>query len=156
MGALLVEQAQGAQGPQGPAGTGGLSAFGYGFELATIADSTVVGGADVPFSNNGPLSGVTHTAGTTTFTVPANGTYRFGYSVTITAGVGAAMALAVNGSVDFSTMVSFVNATSTFGGVALMTLAAGDVVTLRNNSATPFTMMLAPAAGAQLTIEKVN
>ena len=60
------------------------------------------------------------------------------------------------GSVDFSTMVSFVNATSTFGGVALMTLAAGDVVTLRNNSATPFTMMLAPAVGAQLTIEKVN
>jgi hypothetical protein len=32
----------------------GLSAFGFGYHLATIADATVIGGADVPFSNNGP------------------------------------------------------------------------------------------------------
>ena len=38
----------------------------------------------------------------------------------------------------------------------MLTLAAGDVVTLRNNSATPFTMNLSPGVGAQLTIEKVN
>ncbi len=46
--------ATGASGPSGPSGAG-LSSFGYAYELATIADATVVGGADVPLSNNGPL-----------------------------------------------------------------------------------------------------
>ena len=46
----------GASGPSGPTGAG-LSSFGYVYELATVIDATVVGGADVPLSNNGPLSG---------------------------------------------------------------------------------------------------
>jgi len=38
----------------------------------------------------------------------------------------------------------------------MLTLAAGDVITLRNNSAVPFTMDLAPGVGGQLTVKLLN
>ncbi len=133
-----------------------ISTFGYVYELATIADATVVGGADVPFSNNGPLSGVTHTAGTTTITVPTTGTYKIDYSLNFTAGVGAAMAIAINGVVDASTSVPLLVSTGHISGSVLLTLTAGDVITLRNNSATALTMTLATNIGAQLNVTFYN
>lgn len=137
-------------------GGSGLSAFGYVYELATIADATVVGGADVPFSNNGPLYGISHTAGTTTFTVPATGSYKVDYLVSITSGIGSAIAVAVNGTVDASTNITCNVATGHITGTAMLNLAAGDVLTLRNNSATPLTINLAPGIGAQFTVTKLD
>ncbi len=133
-----------------------ISTFGYVYELATVADATVVGGADVPFSNNGPLSGVTHTAGITTITVPTTGTYKIDYSLNFTAGVGAAMAIAINGVVDASTSVPLLVSTGHISGSVLLTLTAGDVITLRNNSATALTMTLATNIGAQLNVTFYN
>ena len=130
--------------------------YGYGFELATVLDATVAGGADVPFSNNGPLTGVTHTAGTTTFRVPETGEYLITYGVSITSGVGSQIAIAVNGTVDASTPISALVNTGEISGSAVLTLAAGDNITLRNNSAVPFTMNLAPSAGAQINIVKIG
>nr|WP_242980177.1 hypothetical protein [Hungatella xylanolytica] len=127
----------------------GVTTFGYAYELATLADATVVGGADVPFSNNGPLAGITHTAGTTTITVPLPGTYQIDYYIDITAGVGSAIAIAVNGTVQASTNVTALVATGEISGTAMLTLAGGDVLTLRNNSAVPLTMTLAPGVGSQ-------
>lgn len=124
-------------------------------QLATIVDATVVGGADVPFSNNGPLNGVSHTTGTTTMTVGEAGIYKIDYNVATTAGVGGAMAIAVNGVVDPSTSLPVLKAAGEVAGSTLLTLAAGDVITVRNNSATAVTLPLAPAVGAQLSIEKM-
>jgi hypothetical protein len=124
--------------------------------LATIADATVVGGGDVPFSNNGPLVNATHTAGLTTVTVILAGTYQIDYSISITAGIGAAIAIAVNGTVDASTNVVALVAVGGINGTATLTLAAGDVITLRNNSAVPFTLTLAPGVGAQLNLTKLD
>jgi len=138
------------------AGTNGLSGFGYVYELATIADATIVGGADVPFSNNGPLSGITHTASTKLIIVPTTGSYKVDYSVNITAGIGSAVAVAVNGTVAASTNVSSLVATGTVSGTAIVSLAAGDVMTLRNNSAVPFTMNLSPSVGAQFSVIKLD
>lgn len=138
-------------------GGSGLSAFGYVYELATIADATVVGGADVPFSNNGPLYGITHTAGgTTTIIIPITGIYKVDYSVSITAGIGSAIAVAVNGTVDASTNINCLVATGHISGTAILYLAAGDVLTLRNNSAIPLTTNLAPSIGAQFTVTKLD
>ncbi len=150
--------ATGATGDTGATGaTGaGLDTFGYNYELATIADATVVGGADIPFSNNGPLTNVSHTPGTTTVTVATSGNYKIDYEVNITAGIGAAMAIAVNGVVDASTMVTFLVAVGNNSGTAILTLAAGDVITLRNNSAIPITMTLAPSTGAQLVVTHLD
>ncbi|BAU28999.1 S-layer family protein [Aneurinibacillus soli] len=125
-------------------------------QLATIADATVIGGADVPFSNNGPLDNVNHTAGTTAVTVTQSGVYKIDYSVNTMAGIGSQLALAVNGAVDPSTRVSALAPTGEVSGSALLSLTAGDVVTLRNDSPVPFTLNLAPGVGAQLNLVKVE
>lgn len=138
------------------ASSSGLSAYGYGYQLATIADATVVGGADVPFSNNGPLSDITHTPSTTTFYVINAGVYEINYRISITAGIGSSPAIAVNGTVDASTPIAALVATGNISGSAIMTLAAGDIVTLRNNSAVPLTLALAPSVGAQITFKKLD
>ncbi|WAJ26040.1 BclA C-terminal domain-containing protein [Lacrimispora xylanolytica] len=98
------------------------------------------------------MAGVTHTAGTTTVTVPTAGVYQIDYYVTITAGIGASIAIAVNGTVDPSTPVTALVATGEVSGTAMLTLAAGDVLTLRNNSAVALTLALAPSVGAQFNI----
>jgi hypothetical protein len=129
---------------------------GYAYHLPNIANATVLGGADIPFSNNGPLENVTHTAGTTTLTVPTAGNYLVKYGVTITAGVGSAVAIAVNGTVDASTNLTALVATGNMSGTAILNLAAGDVLTLRNNSAVAMTLTLAPSVGAQISLVKLG
>ncbi len=157
-GYVLTSDAQGnATWQEAPAGGGGSTpVFGYVYELATIADATIAGGADVVFSNRGPVNGITHTAGTISVAVTSAGVYEIDYSVNITAGVGSAIAIAINGTVDASTPKSALVATGEVSGKAMVALAAGDVITLRNDSATPFTLSLAPGVGAQLTITKVD
>jgi hypothetical protein len=137
-------------------GGGGISVFGYGAQLAMPASATVIGSTDVTFSNNGALMGVTHTAGTTTFTVPSSGVYKIEYSVSITLGVGSAIALAVNNNVQDITNIPCLVATGQVSGTAILTLSANDVITLRNNSAIPFTLTLAPGVGAQISIINLN
>ena len=112
--------------------------------------------SDVPFSNNGPAGSVAHLPGMTMVTVASSGVYEVDYSISITAGVGSQIGIAVNGSVDPSTPVTALVATGLISGKALLTLAAGDVVTMRNNSAVPLVMTLAPGVGAQLRLVKLN
>ncbi|HBV85224.1 MAG TPA: hypothetical protein DEF42_00805 [Desulfosporosinus sp.] len=100
--------------------------------------------------------GVTHTAGTTTVTVPSAGNYQIDYSVSITAGVGSEIAIAVNGTVDGSTSIPALVSTGQVVGQVILTLAAGDTITLRNNSATSLTLTLAPGVGAQMTLAKFD
>ncbi|PEL93329.1 collagen-like protein, partial [Bacillus cereus] len=153
--------ATGVTGPTGNTGatgvTGPTGAFpaGYVYQLATIADATVVGGADIPFSNNGPLSGISHIVGTTTVTVPTTGVYEIEFIINITSGIGSQLGIAVNGTVDSSTVYPVLVATGEISGQAQLSLNAGDVLTLRNNSAVPLTMSLAPAIGASMTINQL-
>jgi hypothetical protein len=155
-GAAGVQGLQGPEGPEGPAGASGLSAYGFCYQLATIVDATIVGGADVPLSNNGPLSSITHTAGTTTVTVATTGIYKISYSISITAGIGTALSLAVNGTVDASTVRSVPVATGEISGEVMLALTAGDVITLRNDSAIPMTLDPAPSVGAQVNIIRLD
>lgn len=157
MNSVTCFDATGILGPCAPGAiSGGISTFGYTYELATIVDATVVGGADIPFSNNGPLSSIMHTAGTTVVIIPDAGTYEVDYSINITAGVGSQIAVAVNGTVDASTSVPALVPTGHISGKALLSLASGDIITLRNNSAIPLTLSLAPSVGAQLRVVKLN
>lgn len=146
----------GLTGPQGPAGTAGLAAYASVAHLATLLDATVVGGADITFSSNALLSGITHTAGTTTLVVPSAGAYEITYSVSLTAGIGSSFAIAINGTVNPLSVTNSLIATGQVSGRVILTLAAGDVVTCRNNSLIAVTMALAPANGAQLTLKKLN
>jgi hypothetical protein len=66
------------------------------------------------------------------------------------------MGVAVNGTVDASTPVPVLTATGYIGGRTILTLAAGDVITVRNNSAVAVTLALAPSVGAQLSIKRLD
>ena len=145
----------GATGPQGPPGVAGtaISSYGYVYNLATGANSTVAGNTDLPFSNNGPLESITHATGMTTVTIPSAGTYKIEYNVSTTAGVGAAIAISINGATpNSSTKVPILVATGQTSGTCILTFAAGDFLTLRNYSLNSLTMVEEPSVGAQLSI----
>lgn len=116
----------------------------------------VAGGADVIFTANGPLSNITHPVGTANVTVGLAGTYYVCFVVTFTVGIGAAFAIAINGVVDGSTNTNVLIASGQLVVQVELVLAAGDVVTLRNNSATPVTLDAAPGVGAQLVLNKLD
>jgi hypothetical protein len=69
---------------------------------------------------------------------------------------GSQLAVAVNGTVDASTPITALGVPGNLSGTALLPLAAGDVLTLRNNSAVPMTLALSPSVGARISIEKLN
>ncbi|MCC6344699.1 MAG: hypothetical protein IT166_21040 [Bryobacterales bacterium] len=161
MGPVGATGPMGPVGATGPAGAQGPAMLVYGsvYHVPDLLSSTVFGGADVPFSNNGPLSGLSHTAGSTTITVSMSGTYEVLYSVSLERGMDSAIAVAVNGTVDVSTtriMMSGFLGGGVNSGQALLTLAAGDVITLRNSGGYSFTMGTAPNVGAQMTVKRIN
>ena len=88
--------------------------------------------------------------------VANSGSYRVGFDISYTAGIGASMAIAVNGTVDASTDLPALTSVGQLHGSAILTLAAGDVITLRNNSAVALTMALSPSVGAQITVEQLD
>lgn len=147
--------ATGPTGPTGPTGAAGPSTFGFVYARVTLGSDLVPGIFDIPFSNNGPLSGVAHTAGATTIVVPAPGTYEIHYNVSIREliGIDGAIAIAVNGTVDPSSNRIIHVAPEAISGSIMLTLAAGDIITLRNNSPSAFFFQVAPFVGAQLTVK---
>ncbi|OCN02582.1 hypothetical protein A7X67_05520 [Clostridium sp. W14A] len=73
--------------------------------------------------------------------MPSTGTYQIDYYINITAGTGASLSIAVNGTPDASTTIDLLVGTGVVSGTAMLTLAGGDVLTLRNSSgATAFTL----------------
>jgi len=134
-----------------------LAAYGYVYDLTAITGQIVAGGTNVIFSNTGPIVNETHVDGTDSVTVGLDGDYQIDYSVIITVGVGSEIAIAVNGGVvEASTRIVAVVATGPVTGQAILTLTAGDVITLNNPSGTAFTTSASPDVGAQMTIDKLN
>jgi hypothetical protein len=88
-------------------------------------------GSDLTFNSNGPLNQITHTAGTTAITVPNTGIYMISYSVVITNNVDATVSIAVNGTVAVSTSTPTQLLIGEYSDSAILSLNAGDVVTLR-------------------------
>jgi len=88
-------------------------------------------GSDVIFEDNGPLSGITHTAGTTPIVVPDTGNYLIQYTVALTSNNDASISIAVNGTVVSSTSIPTQSVLGEFSDSALLSLTAGDSVTLR-------------------------
>jgi hypothetical protein len=150
---------QGPAGPQGPPGLPGETqavAFGSFFHQADILSATVPGDADLPFFNNGATLDIDHFPGSTTFVVFDAGVYAIDYHVSVISGEGSQVAVAVNGLVVPDSAVDVLTSPGQVGGSLMLSLNAGDVVTLRNNSAVALTMPLIPAVGAQFTLQHLG
>ncbi|WP_237268870.1 DNRLRE domain-containing protein [Thermoanaerobacterium thermosaccharolyticum] len=140
----------GATGPVGPTGSG-LAAYGY---IYNTTANTVLLGGDVTFDSNGPLVGITHTAGTAPITFVIGGTYRIGYTTTASVAVLNSMVLTLNGTPLSQTQYSTIINATELVGEAIITVSAGDILTLRNTG-----VALTLASGvvnASITLLKLN
>jgi len=134
----------GATGPQGPAGQ---PDYGYVYNLSA---QTVGLESDITFDTNGPLSGFTHTAGTSTITVGLTGTYLLDFSVT---GVEPGeFALMDNGVAVAGTIYGSSAGTQQDNGQVIVHLTAGDVLTLRNHTSAAAVILETDAGGTQTNV----
>lgn len=107
-----------------------LAAWGYVFQVNT---QTIAVGAPINYSNNGPLSGVNHVPGASRIEVVQAGIYSISFSVYTAQNNPQDWAVIVNG-VQRS---RFNSAGQTISGVTLLSLNAGDSITIRNINTSP-------------------
>jgi BclA C-terminal domain len=152
----------GATGATGSAASQGLSQYAY---VYNDAAQTVAIEADVNFNKNGVLtSGITHAAGTpgaAGIALVNAGDYKVTFSVS--GSEPSQMALFVNGiTVVPGTVYGSGAGTQQNTGQTIVTLAAGDVLTVRNHSSAAAVTLAEPIGGTQATvnasvaIEKLN
>jgi hypothetical protein len=119
--------------------------------IYNISAQTVPIEADVIFDTNGILSpGITHVPGTTQIAVTNPGNYEVTFSIS---GVEPnQFALCLNGLQVAGTVFGSGAGTQQNNGQAIITLAAGDVLTLRNHSSAAAVTLQTLAGGTQINV----
>lgn len=107
-----------------------LAAWGYVFQINT---QTVAVGANVTFSNNGPLNNINHTPGSAGIDVTLGGAYNITFGVYTTQNNPQDWAVVVNGVVKSR----FNSAGQSITGTTSLALNAQDRVTIRNVNTIP-------------------
>lgn len=135
----------GAQGIQGLPGIAGVSEFAY---IYNLTSRVVPIEGDVLLDFNGPITaGIVHVPGSDSVLVVNAGTYAVTFSVS---GVEPGQfALTVNDVPQASTVYGSGAGTQITSGQALLTLGAGDVLTLRNHSSAAAVTLQPVAGGTQ-------
>ena len=121
--------------------------FGY---IFNIGAQVVPIEADVAFDTNGVLDGFTHTPGAAQLVASTAGTYGIGFSVS-----GAEpnqFAIFVNGAASPMGVYGSGAGTQQNTGHGILTLAAGDAVTLRNHSSAAAVTLQTLAGGTQANV----
>ena len=150
--------ANGATGSTGPTGStgatgatgaaGGLSVYGYIYNLSA---QTVAIEADITFDTNGIITaGITHAPGTSQVLFTTPGDYLVTFSVS---GVEPSQfALFLNGAPIAGTVYGSGAGTQQNNGQAIITIAASDVLTLRNHSSAAAVTLQTLAGGTQTNV----
>jgi hypothetical protein len=125
------------------------------------AAQTVALEAAVTFNSNGVMTaGITHAPGTAGITIGSSGDYKVTFSVSATEVD--QMALFVNGTLVPGTVYGSGAGTQQNTGQVIFTIAAGDILTLRNHTSTAGIGLAALYGGTQtntnasVVIEKLN
>ena len=121
--------------------------YGYIYNLA--AQTVAVEGA-VLFDSNGPLSGFTHTAGSASITVESGGNYLLDFSISGTEPN--QFSLFDNASPVAGTTYGSGAGTQQSGGQVVVSLAAGDVLTLVNHSSAAAVGLASDIGGTQANV----
>jgi hypothetical protein len=119
--------------------------------IYNVSAQTVPVEADVIFDANGILkAGITHDPGTTQIAVTNPGSYEVTFSVS---GVEPnQFALFLNGALVTGTVYGSGAGTQQNNGQAIIALAAGDVLTLRNHSSAAAVTLQTLAGGTQTNV----
>lgn len=138
---------RGRRGPVGPPGPGAIPVFGYIYNLGAQA---VAAGADVVFSTNGvTTTGITHTPGTAPIQIANAGNYEVTFSVT--ANEANQFAIALDGVIQPLTVYGTGGLVQLNNGQAILTITAGQTLTLRNVTGAAVTLP-ATAGGTTPTV----
>lgn len=144
--------------PSGGGGGGGTvyaDSYGFFYHGATNGiDNVVAGGANVPVPSN-IASSITRT-NNTTIRFFNGGVYLINYSVAVTAGDGANIALVINGALEPASERPVTGTPSQASGSIILTLAANSTISIRNNSAIPMTLETLPRIATHVTITKLG
>ncbi|MCC8123569.1 MAG: hypothetical protein LIO58_08505 [Oscillospiraceae bacterium] len=114
-------------GPTGPVGSAFLSAYGA-FVSNTVR--TVTAGGQVILDAQSAGRGVSFTSGSSAVTIATAGVYVIDYSVRTVAGTGATIHLLVNGTAAANSNLVLETAASQATGFTILSLAAGDTVSI--------------------------
>lgn len=150
VGAVGAQGPQGSQGAIGPQGSEGLVAFSYVFDNRSPAQTIAVG-SDVLFNTDGPLQAITHAGAS--ITVSLVGVYDIDFGIYTVGGNPQQWAITVNNVIQ----ITFASNDQSIVANTKLTLAVGDIVTIRNVSAgTNPVVLIAGIASAWVQIDKVN
>jgi hypothetical protein len=142
--------ATGARGATGPAGAPGAPAAANYAYVFNQAAETVAIEADTVFDSNGSLLGFTHTAGTATIGVVTTGHYRIDFSASGTQV--SQFAVFVNGVVAAGGDYGSGAGTQQNNGSLILSLTAGDSITLRNHTSAAAVGLATAIGGSQANV----
>jgi hypothetical protein len=147
-GAAGVTGAAGATGATGPAGSSAPARYAY---VYNVLAKTIAVEADVTFDSNGPLSaGITHAPGTAEIAFTSPGAYKVTFSVSGTEP--SQMALFLNGALVGGTLYGSGAGTQQNTGQAIVTIAAGDLLTVRNHTSSAAVGLASNIGGTQANV----
>ena len=143
-GAAGVDGAQGPAGPAGPAGSGIAALF---YSLSPMDNaSTVAPGTPVSFPQDGPSTSVTVARlSATTFVIDTAGVYRVTTQVSVAEA--GQLVVALNGTELAYTVAGRATGTSQIVLDTLVTVAAGDVLSINNSMGSQTALTVLPLAG---------
>jgi hypothetical protein len=140
--------ATGPTGATGPAGSSAPARYAYAYNLAP---QTVPIEADVTFDSNGALSpGITHAPGTAEIAFASSGVFKVTFSVSGTEP--SQMALFLNGAPVDGTTYGSGAGTQQNTGQAILSVSAGDLLTVRNHSSSAAVGLASNIGGTQANV----
>lgn len=130
---------------------------GYAGNTTGATIPVVLGGVDVALPSQQNLgTGISVNGANTIFTVANAGRYRIAYSVNITAALLVSSRIMINGSPNTSLTIAPLVGTTSHRAEAIVTLTAGDAITLQLFGFLGAAQLLAGSQGAGLTIQRVE
>jgi hypothetical protein len=141
----------GATGPTGATGSTGISGLTEYAFIYNLAAQVVALEADILFSNNGIIVGtITHAPGTSIIQLGSAGDYAIWYYV---AGVQPnQFTIYQNGNPVVGSIYGSGAGTQANPGMAIITAAAGDVLTIRNHTSAAAVTLQTLAGGTQVNV----
>ena len=149
---------QGIPGPQGPAGTNGLASYGGLYSTEALTQALTPTLANLRLGSGMPALNVTY--GDNSITVNTAGVYEVNYGVngTLAQPTDLTLAVAVNGTaVPSATTVGTdpVSGTRNLSGSTLLSVNAGDVLTLQGGVATATNLVTTAGTNTYLTAKQL-
>jgi len=125
----------------------GMGDYAY---IYNTSSQTVAIGANIAFSNNGIMKGITHSPGFTGITIGTSGNYEISFHVS---GVEPSQfAIYQNGTYVPGTIYGSGAGTQQNNGTAIITVSAGDVLTLTNHTSFAAVTLQTLAGGVQSNV----